>query len=148
MIYKKISIVEVCFAQNIPLIAIDTLTSLAMQAQGHNPDFIVPMLDARRMEVYSAVYDGNVDQVREIRAEILNEGSFAEYLEQGNVVFIGNGAAKFREICDHKNAVFMVEALPSAREMVAFAEAKYKKSDIEDVAYFEPFYLKDFIAGR
>lgn len=137
-----------CFAQNIPLLAIDTLTSLAVQAQGQNADYIIPMLDARRMEVYSAVYDGDLDLVREIKAEVLTEDSFAEYLEKGKVAFVGNGVEKFKEICSSDNTVFITDALPSAREMLLFAEAKYKKSDIEDVAYFEPFYLKDFIAGR
>lgn len=135
-----------CFSQDIPLISIPTLGLLAQKLEGRN-EVVVPMLDARRMEVYSAVFDKELQQVRETRAEILQEDSFSEYLERGKVHFIGNGVAKFEDICKHENAVFHKQEFPSANEMAAIAEAKYKKSDIEDVAYFEPYYLKDFIAG-
>ena len=134
-----------CFSLNIPLISIPTLQLLAKKLEGEN-DLVIPMLDARRMEVYSAVFDSAGKQLRETRAEVLEETSFEDYLEK-KVHFIGNGVAKFEEICKSPNAVFHKMEFPSAKEMAQIAEMKYKKSDIEDVAYFEPYYLKDFIAG-
>ncbi|TBW30178.1 tRNA (adenosine(37)-N6)-threonylcarbamoyltransferase complex dimerization subunit type 1 TsaB [Gramella sp. KN1008] len=135
-----------CFSQDIPLISVPTLQLLAKQLN-NNEGSIVSMLDARRMEVYSAVYDSHGKQIRDTRAEVLEENSFQEYLEKGKVHFIGNGVAKFEDICKHPNAVFHTQKFPSASEMAEIAEMKYKKSDTEDVAYFEPYYLKDFIAG-
>ncbi len=136
-----------CFALEIPLISIPTLDSLAYQVK-EKEGFIVSMLDARRMEVYSAVYSAeNKKQLRETKAEILDENSFSDYLEKGTVYFIGDGVEKFKTICNHKNAIFIEGKLPSANNMGLLANDKHKKSDIEDVAYFEPYYLKDFIAG-
>lgn len=133
-----------CFSLNIPLIAVPTLEALANQV---NNKTVVPMLDARRMEVYSAVFDAKGQQVQKTSAKILDATSFSDILEEGEVVFIGSGVEKFKEICTHKNAVFKEGKLPSAAQMVALATSKYKISDFEDVAYFEPYYLKDFIAG-
>jgi len=135
-----------CFSLDIPLISIATLTSLAAQATLGN-GFVIPMLDARRMEVYAAVFDAELKKIRETKAEVLDENSFKEYLEKDKTIFIGNGVEKFQTICEHSNAEFIIDKLPSAREMCTLAEAKYKISDTEDVAYFEPYYLKDFIAG-
>lgn len=135
-----------CFSLAIPLIAIPTLTSLAAQVK-IEAGKIVSMLDARRMEVYSAIYDPNLNQVRETKAQILDENAFREYLDKEKLVFIGSGVEKFKGICEHLNAVFVEGKLPSAREMCELAESRYKKSDTEDVAYFEPYYLKDFITG-
>ena len=135
-----------CYSLNIPLISVPTLDLLAHQLQGEEGVFI-SMLDARRMEVYSAIYDAEMNQVRDTRAQVLEEASFQEYLDKSKVHFIGNGVAKFEEICKHDNAVFHVQKFPSAKEMAEIAEYKYQKSDTEDVAYFEPYYLKDFIAG-
>lgn len=134
-----------CFSLGIPLISVPTLSSLAHQVA--EKGIIIPMLDARRMEVYSAVFDASYKQIRDTKAEILDETSFQEYLEKGKVYFIGTGVKKFEEICDHPNASFIEDKLPSAREMCSLAMTKYKISDTEDVAYFEPYYLKDFIAG-
>ncbi|WP_373057894.1 tRNA (adenosine(37)-N6)-threonylcarbamoyltransferase complex dimerization subunit type 1 TsaB [Zunongwangia sp. H14] len=133
------------FSLDIPLISIPTLYSLALQEKD-GCEFIIPMLDARRMEVYSAVFNKHHEQIRETRAQVLEENSFSEYLEKGTVNFIGSGVEKFEKICSHPNAKFN-HSLPSAREVAIVAEAKYQKSDTEDVAYFEPYYLKDFIAG-
>lgn len=135
-----------CFSLEIPLISIATLASLAAQVKQENR-FIIPMLDARRMEVYSAVFDADLNEIRETRAEILDENSFLDYLDKGKTAFIGNGVEKFKTVCSHPNADFVLDMLPSAKEMCSSAEAKYKISDTEDVAYFEPYYLKDFIAG-
>ncbi|MDG5490687.1 tRNA (adenosine(37)-N6)-threonylcarbamoyltransferase complex dimerization subunit type 1 TsaB [Psychroserpens sp. SPM9] len=133
------------YALEIPLIAVSTLEALAHQL-GIEAGVIVSMLDARRLEVYSAIYDKNHELIRGIEAQILNTQSFEAYLEKGKVHFIGNGVEKTKQLIQHSNAVFVDGKLPSANEMSALAYAKYKKSDIEDVAYFEPFYLKDFIA--
>ena len=134
-----------CFALNKPLISISTLESLAHQVK-HKDGYIIPMLDARRMEVYSAVYNSNLELYREIRAEVITEESYSELLERSKVYFIGNGVEKTKSLIQHPNAVFIDGKLPSANEMSLLAEAKYKKSDTEDVAYFEPYYLKDFVA--
>lgn len=135
-----------CFSLDIPLISVPTLDLLAYKLKDSSGIFI-SMLDARRMEVYSAVYDAEMKQIRDTEAQILDEHSFSEYLERSEVHFIGNGVAKFEEICKHSRAVFHKQKFPSASEMAEIAESKYQKSDTEDVAYFEPYYLKDFIAG-
>lgn len=133
-----------CFALNKPLISIDTLTSLAHAISVDN-GFIVPMLDARRMEVYASVYNYKQVQLRAIKAEIIDENSFLEYLTKGRVYFLGDGAQKCKEIIAHENAIFIQDKFPSAKEMAILSYDKYKISDIENVAYFEPFYLKDFL---
>jgi tRNA threonylcarbamoyladenosine biosynthesis protein TsaB len=132
------------FAFEKPLISIKTLYSLAHSIVLEE-GFIVPMLDARRMEVYSAVYDNNYKQVREIQAEIIDENSFSEFLSEKKVYFLGDGAEKCKEVIQHSNAVFIDDKFPSSKEMAQLSYEKYKKNDIEDVAYFEPFYLKDFV---
>jgi len=134
-----------CFSLDKPLISVSTLEALARQVKVQN-GLIVPMLDARRMEVYSAVFDASFNTVREIEAQILDAQSFASYLEKGKVYFIGNGVEKTKTLITHENAVFIEDKLPSANEMSVIANNKYKKNDIEDVAYFEPYYLKDFVA--
>ncbi|EDP72428.1 hypothetical protein FBALC1_15042 [Flavobacteriales bacterium ALC-1] len=134
-----------CFALNKPLIAISTLESLAHQVKIEE-GFIVPMLDARRMEVYSAIYNSKFELHREIKAEILTEDSYSDLLKTDKVYFIGNGVEKTKSLIQHSNAIFIDSKLPSAKEMATLAEIKYKKSDTEDVAYFEPYYLKDFVA--
>ncbi|MCL7762261.1 tRNA (adenosine(37)-N6)-threonylcarbamoyltransferase complex dimerization subunit type 1 TsaB [Polaribacter sp. Z014] len=133
-----------CFAFDKPLISIKTLESLA-HAISIDKGIIVPMLDARRMEVYAAVFNENYEQIRDIKAEIIDENSFSDYLEAGIVTFLGDGAHKCKEVITHKNAVFIDAIFPSAKEMAELSFIKYKKNDIEDVAYFEPFYLKDFV---
>ena len=134
-----------CFSLDKPLISVSTLEALARQVKAED-GLIVPMLDARRMEVYSAVFDASFNTVREIEAQILDAQSFASYLENGKVYFIGNGVEKTKTLITHENAVFIEDKLPSANEMSVIANNKYKKNDIEDVAYFEPYYLKDFVA--
>ena len=134
-----------CFALDKPLISVPTLEALAHQVKANN-GVIVAMLDARRMEVYSAIYDSNYNQIRETQAQVLDENAFAEYLETQKVYFIGNGVEKTKALINHPNAVFIEGKLPSSREMSLLAYNKYKISDTEDVAYFEPYYLKDFVA--
>jgi len=134
-----------CFALDKPLISVATLDSLARQVNSQD-GFIVPMLDARRMEVYSAVFNTSLIQIRETQAQILDEASFSEYLKEGKVSFIGTGVEKTKGLIKHDNAVFVDDKLPSAINMSELSFAKFKVSDFEDVAYFEPYYLKDFIA--
>ena len=122
-----------CFALDKPLIAIDTLQSLAHQVK-LSDGYIVPMLDARRMEVYSAIYNHNLELIREIKAEILTEDSYNSLLKTNKVYFIGNGVEKTKALIKHPNAIFVENKLPSANEMAYLAELKYKKSDIENVA--------------
>jgi len=135
-----------CYGLDIPLISIHTLKSLALQITSTN-HLIIPMIDARRMEVYAAVFSENHKELRATKAEILSATSYENYLDKNTVCFIGNGVSKFAEICKHKNALFVPEKLPSAKEMVASSHAKFLKQEFEDVSYFEPYYLKDFVAG-
>ncbi len=134
-----------CFALDKPLIAIETLKSLACKMKSKNFDFIIPVLDARRMEVYSKVFNTQVSEVRDTKAEIIDEHSFAAYADQGKTVLIGNGALKCSDVLKHPNFEFKTEAVPSTKEMASLAHEKYLQKNFEDVAYFEPFYLKDFI---
>ncbi|SDR67215.1 tRNA threonylcarbamoyladenosine biosynthesis protein TsaB [Formosa sp. Hel1_31_208] len=134
-----------CYALEIPLISISTLEALAHQVE-FDDGLVVSMLDARRLEVFSAIYDCSYSLVRPIEAQILDKFSFENYLNKGKVYFVGNGVEKTKTLIQHPDAIFVNDKLPSANEMSSLAYAKYKKSDIEDVAYFEPFYLKDFIA--
>jgi len=134
-----------CYAIEKPLIAIPTLDILGHQTKATD-GFIIPLLDARRMEVYSAVFDSGFNQVRGTKAEIIDTSSFEKYLKKGPVHFIGNGVEKTKSIIDHSNAIFIENKLPSAQEMSTLAYQNYVDKSFEDVAYFEPYYLKDFIA--
>ena len=136
-----------CFALDIPLISVATLEALAHQVTCTD-GVIVPMLDARRLEVYAAIFDANYNQIKATEAQILNDNAFAEQLNRGTVYFIGNGVEKTKALIQHPNAVFIEDKLPSASEMGALAFSKYTKGDFEDVAYFEPYYLKDFVGFK
>ncbi|MEX0290117.1 MAG: tRNA (adenosine(37)-N6)-threonylcarbamoyltransferase complex dimerization subunit type 1 TsaB [Flavobacteriaceae bacterium] len=136
-----------CFALDIPLIAVSTLESLAHLKKGEN-GFIIPVLDARRMEVYSAVFDANYTMVREVAAEIIDEQSFMAYAAKDKVHIIGSGAAKCRAHLKHSNLSFNDTAVPTASIMGKLAHEKFLKKAFEDVAYYEPFYLKDFIGNK
>ncbi|OMQ11137.1 tRNA (adenosine(37)-N6)-threonylcarbamoyltransferase complex dimerization subunit type 1 TsaB [[Flexibacter] sp. ATCC 35103] len=132
-----------CFALNIPLIAIDTLHTLASQAKVSEGK-IIPMLDARRMEVYSEVFNAALEVERAIEAEVIKEDSFADYKE--TVYFVGDCADKCKPVLTKENFVFLEEIkFPSAAAMSKISYDKYQKSDTVDVAYFEPYYLKDFM---
>lgn len=134
-----------CYALEKPLISVSTLEALAHQVSVEE-GLIIPMLDARRMEVYSAVFNSEHEIVRAVEAQILDDSSFKEELKSQKIYFIGNGVEKTKQIISHKNAIFIEDKLPSASTMQKIANTKYKISDIEDVAYFEPYYLKDFVA--
>ena len=136
-----------CFTLGIPLISVDTLDAFAHQIE--SPDgFIVPLIDARRMEVYSSVYDKNFTKIRETRAEILTKNSFQEYLKTSNVYFLGNANEKTKSIIDSPNAIFVEDKLPSSIEIGKLASLKFISNDFENTANFEPFYLKEFIGNK
>lgn len=134
-----------CFALDIPLISIATLSSMAAQVISSDIDYIIPVLDARRMEVYSAIFDNDKNEVRATEAEIIEENSFSEYLEKGKVILVGSGAEKCKTMLSHANLSYNTTIVPSANEMVQLSYKKFKAGEFEDVAYFEPYYLKDFM---
>ncbi|MCK4561362.1 MAG: tRNA (adenosine(37)-N6)-threonylcarbamoyltransferase complex dimerization subunit type 1 TsaB [Flavobacteriaceae bacterium] len=137
-----------CFSLDKPLISIATLTSLSHAISVNKGEFIIPLLDARRMEVYCAVFDNKNQQIQKTKAEIIDKNSFLEFLEKGKTYFLGDGAEKCKEIITHKNAIFLDGYFPSAKEMVGLSSEKYNNKIFEDMAYFEPYYLKDFVAGK
>ena len=135
-----------CYALNIPLIAIDTLQLLANQVR-IDDGIIISMIDARRMEVFSAFYDKNQLQIRTTLAEIIDETSYSEISEK--IHLVGDGAAKFKEVLTDEKFVFHSDVVfPSANEMSKLSFDKYQKHDFVDVAYFEPYYLKDFVLTK
>ncbi len=132
-----------CFALDIPLIAIDTLQTLAAQTT-ISEGYIIPMIDARRMEVYSAVFDSKGIKIREVEAEIITENSFDNFTEK--ITFVGDCTEKCKTVLTKDNFIFLDEIVyPSAKEMSALSFKKFQNSNFEDVAYFEPYYLKDFM---
>lgn len=141
-----------CYGRDLPLLSVSTLKLLCVPVLLYGDELpedalLCPMLDARRMEVYAAVYDRSLKEVRPTQADIVAEGSYLEYLEGHPVYFFGNGAEKCREVIRHPNAHFIENVYPSARHMLPLAEQALACRRYEDVAYFEPFYLKDFVAG-
>ena len=131
------------YALNIPLISVDTLTALANQVTATD-GLIIPMLDARRMEVYSAIFDSNKNKIRETEAQILDENSFSDL--DKTVYFIGDASAKAKEVLKNSNFFFLDNLqYPSAKSMGNLAFEKFLIQEFEDVAYYEPFYLKDFL---
>lgn len=132
-----------CYALGIPLIAVDTMKILASQAKV-DYGLIIPMLDARRMEVYSAIFSFDLKNIRTIQAEIISESSFAEIDQK--IYFVGDCSEKCMSVLTKDNFVFLPEIkYPSARQMSAISYQKYNEANFADVAYFEPHYLKDFM---
>lgn len=142
----------ICYGRSVPLLAVPTLELLAVPVLLHKelPEnaLICPMLDARRMEVYAAVYDRGLNLKRKISADIIDENSYMEYLEESPVYFFGNGADKCKEVITHPNAHFINNIHPLATMMSPLAERAFLDEKFEDVAYFEPFYLKEFVATK
>ena len=145
----------ICYAANKPLIAISTLDAMADHCLNNPAEFgikidkntlLSPMIDARRMEVYTSLYDHKGTTIEPISAKIIETGSYAQLLENNKILFFGNGAAKCKDTIVHKNALFVEPRKTSARFMAQLAEKSYNKNDFVDVAYFEPYYLKDFVA--
>ncbi len=140
----------ICYARNARLIAIPTLkllcVPLLLSDELPEDALLCPMIDARRMEVYSAVYDRALESVRDTRADIVDADTYREYLDSHPVYFLGNGSGKCKECITHPNAHFVPDCRPLAKWSFPLAERALLNGESEDVAYFEPFYLKDFIA--
>lgn len=132
-----------CFGLNIPLLSVPSMDTMVQPFINQEYDLIIPLIDARRMEVYTAIYDKTGKQISDTEAKILDEHSFKE-LMGSNVIFIGDGAKKAGEIVKLEKAVFNTEVFPSAKFLIAPAVEKFNQKKFEDIAYFEPFYLKDF----
>ncbi|HEX8516785.1 MAG TPA: tRNA (adenosine(37)-N6)-threonylcarbamoyltransferase complex dimerization subunit type 1 TsaB [Bacteroidia bacterium] len=145
-----------CYSLDKPLIAVNTLEHLAFSVIGNaivkvqEEDFLLcPMLDARRMEVYCAMFDTMGKTIRNTSAEIIDEHSFTDLLSQNKVCFFGDGSEKCKAVfAQNTNALFIDSITPSAKDMISFSENAFRKGQFEDLAYFEPFYLKDFVAGK
>lgn len=145
----------ICYASKLPLIAITSLEAMAHHVM-HQPDryqiaaeenvLFCPMIDARRMEVYTAFYDKTGKQIRGIQADIIDHQSYLPFLDSNSVLFFGNGSAKCREAINHPNAKFINGIITSAENMIPLAERDFLLKKFVDVAYYEPFYLKDFVA--
>lgn len=144
-----------CYGMDIPLIAIPTLKIMAwtvaqrLKAEGvHTDALLCPMIDARRMEVYSAVYDMELNEVEAVSAKIIDHESFSDLLANRKIYFFGNGSNKCKDAITSHNATFIDGVNPLATDMAVMAHEAYNKKEFADVAYFEPFYLKDFIATK
>lgn len=143
-----------CYGLDKPLIAIETLEAMTdglIASSAHSiaeNTLFCPMIDARRMEVYTAVFNASGERVKETAAEIIDGDSFSDLLEKHQIIFFGDGAPKCRETITHVNAVFVNDFINSAAHLSKRASQKFEQKTFEDVAYFEPFYLKDFIAGK
>ena len=148
-----------CYSLDKPMISVPTLKSMAFgiwqlttdskQSIAGKNILICPMIDARRMEVYCSLFDTGMNEVRETKAEVIEESSFSDLLTDHAIIFAGEGASKCKKTLEkNKNAIFPDDFQASAKYMVSFAEYKYANNVFENIAYFEPFYLKDFIAGK
>ena len=141
-----------CYGRNLNLIGVQTLELLCVPILLEHEEIpedslLCPMLDARRMEVYTALYDRTLRPASEVAPVIVEDSSFRDVLKERPVVFFGNGAAKCKDIIKHDNAIFIDGIEPLAKNMLPLADKAIAQGKTEDVAYFEPFYLKDFIAG-
>ena len=135
----------ICFAQDVPLIAINTLEIIAAPFFNKSEyNYLIPILDARRMEVYSAIFDAKKRCIQKTNAVVLSENSFFDKVENGSCLVIGNGASKFKTLKPKINADFNAEYFPSAKDMCEVSWDLYKKKSYENLEFFEPFYLKDF----
>ena len=133
-----------CYGLKIPLIAVNSMETMIEPFLDQNFDYIIPLLDARRMEVYTAVFDGiSGNMITETEAKILDETSFQEFKDK-KVIFVGDGASKAKEIFQLPEAEFNADVYPSAKYLVKKVVGKFNNKDFENVAYFEPFYLKEF----
>ena len=141
----------VCYGRGVPLIALPTLEVLCVPVLLYHEEveddaLLVPMIDARRMEVYAAVYDRALKVVRPVQADIVDGDTYREYLDRGPVYFFGDGAGKTKTVIQHPNARFIDGITPLAKYMFPLAERKMMREEFADVAYSEPFYLKEFEA--
>lgn len=144
------------YALDRPLLRVSPLQAMAWEAarlvsekEGGKGGFLFcPMTDAGRMEAYTAIYDADGQVLRAVAADIVDESSYQEFFSRGTLVFCGDGCAKCQELFKERDALFLPQIRPSARYMPALAAAAFARKEFEDVAYFEPFYLKDFVAGK
>lgn len=140
----------ICYGRDVPLLAVPTLEVMAVPVllnhEIEEDALLCPMIDARRMEVYSAIYDRALKPLRETRADVVDGNTYREFLDNHPVYFFGNGAAKCMETINHPNAHLIEGIEPLAKYMFPLAERKWVQKEYEDVAYFVPFYLKDFVA--
>lgn len=133
-----------CYGLKIPLIAVNSMQTMIEPFLSHDFDFVIPLLDARRMEVYTAIFNGKTgEMLSETEAKILDETSFQEFKDR-KVIFVGDGAAKAKAILQLPDATFEEKVYPSAKFLIKKSVEKFNHQDFEDVAYFEPFYLKEF----
>ena len=141
-----------CYALEIPLISIGTLESMAKGAIIKHTDFdglFCPMIDARRMEVYSAIYNKRMEIMKPVSADIITDESYSQVLVSNKIMFFGDGAEKTLSVFQGRaNILFDFDFVQSSQNMISLAEEKFKQNLFEDIAYFEPFYLKDFVAGK
>ena len=143
----------VCYGRNLKLISIPTLELLCVppllgEKIPAEASLLCPMLDARRMEVYAGLYSRALKPVRPIQADVVTSDTYQEWLDKGPVYFFGNGAAKCMDVINHPNARLIEDVEPLAKWMMPLAERRFLTGQFEDVAYFEPFYLKDFVAKQ
>lgn len=142
----------ICYGMDLKLLSVPTLKVMCVPVllgkELPEDALLCPMIDARRMEVYAAVYDRALKEVRGVQADIVDEQSYLEFLEQHPVYFFGNGAEKCKEKITHPNARFLPDVHPLAKWMFPLAERQMFDEKFEDVAYFEPFYLKEFVASK
>ena len=145
----------ICYAADLPLMAIDTLEAMAngmkmkLGSQIADNDLLIPMIDARRMEVYAAVFDANLNKVNDTSAMVIDENSFEDLRKDHRLWLFGDGAPKLSELFENQEKINIIKGFkPSAAYMRVLAEQALQKQQFVDVAYFEPFYLKDFIAGK
>ncbi len=141
----------VCYGRDLKLLAVPTLELLCVPVLLRHPDLeenalLCPMLDARRMEVYATLYDRSLKAIRDVKADIVTAETYKEWLDKHPVYFFGNGAKKCMETINHPNAHYMDGIDPLAKWMQPLAEKRFFNNQFEDVAYFVPFYLKDFVA--
>jgi len=145
----------ICYAASIPMIAVCPLQAMAYAVVSESErygftkqltDVFAPMIDARRMEVYTGIFDANYEKQKPVEALVVDEHAFAEELANSRVFYFGNGAAKCRQVLTSPNAIYVDGITTSAKQMAKLSWIKFEKSEFVDVAYFEPYYLKDFIA--
>ena len=145
----------ICYAADLPLMAIDTLEAMAygmkakLGSQIGEHDLLIPMIDARRMEVYAAIFDANLNKINDTAALVINENSFEDLRKDHHLWLFGDGAPKLKKVFENQDNISIIDGFkPSAAYMLHLAEKALKERNFVDVAYFEPFYLKDFVAGK
>ncbi len=139
-----------CYAMQLPLIAVSSLELMAAQVRSEHPDaqWWCPMIDARRMEVYTTIFDREGNQVEPMQATIIDDTSFSSFLEQGIVSFFGNGSSKCQNVINHPHARWIANVIPTADWLGKLAWKSFMAGQFEDVAEYEPLYLKDFVAKK